>query len=62
MTRTRTADQEPLIVDGSGMLCATLSLHLRTWLPGTPAGTVVHVVATAPAARSTFQVRTWGFP
>ncbi|WP_432026418.1 hypothetical protein [Streptomyces sp. 1222.5] len=45
------------------MQCATLPLHLREWLPGTLAGTVVLVlvVATAPADRSTFPGSGLGF-
>ncbi|MET8508820.1 sulfurtransferase TusA family protein [Streptomyces sp. NPDC004787] len=37
-------------VDGTGLLCVTLLLRLREEIEGAPAGTVVHVVATDPAA------------
>lgn len=39
-----------LVVDGTGLLCVTLLLRLRKQIDGVPAGTVVHVVATDPAA------------
>ncbi|MEU5947602.1 sulfurtransferase TusA family protein [Micromonospora sp. NPDC047465] len=37
-------------VDGSGLLCVTLLIRLREEIDGVPPGTVVHVVATDPAA------------
>ncbi|MEV0976451.1 hypothetical protein [Streptomyces sp. NPDC049915] len=39
-----------ITVDGSGLLCVTLLLHPRMGVDGAQAGTVVHVVATDPAA------------
>ncbi|MFJ8107639.1 sulfurtransferase TusA family protein [Streptomyces sp. NPDC096132] len=39
-----------LTVDGTGLLCVTLLLRLRRAIDGAAAGTVVHVVATDPAA------------
>ncbi|GAA1382594.1 hypothetical protein GCM10009639_01910 [Kitasatospora putterlickiae] len=39
-----------VVVDGSGMLCVTLLLHLRKRIAGHPAGTTVHIVSTDPAA------------
>ncbi|MFK3732294.1 sulfurtransferase TusA family protein [Streptomyces sp. NPDC088090] len=39
-----------LVVDGTGLLCVTLLLRLRERIAHAPAGTVVHVVATDPAA------------
>lgn len=53
--RPRTADDLPpgeadLIVDGTGLLCVTLLLRLRKPIGGAPPGTVVHVIATDPAA------------
>lgn len=39
-----------LTVDGTGLLCVTLLLRLRRAIGGAPPGTVVHVVATDPAA------------
>ncbi|MFD7460716.1 MULTISPECIES: sulfurtransferase TusA family protein [unclassified Streptomyces] len=42
---------EPAItVDGTGLLCVTLLLRLRTAIQGAEAGTLVHVIATDPAA------------
>ncbi|MEU4640599.1 sulfurtransferase TusA family protein [Micromonospora sp. NPDC023814] len=37
-------------VDGSGLLCVTLLLRLRKEIDVVPPGTVVHVIATDPAA------------
>ncbi|MFF8601366.1 sulfurtransferase TusA family protein [Streptomyces sp. NPDC015232] len=39
-----------ITVDGTGLLCVTLLLRLRKEIEGAPPGTVVHVVATDPAA------------
>ena len=39
-----------LTVDGTGLLCVTLLLRLRKTIDGVAAGTVVHVIATDPAA------------
>ncbi|MEV0181978.1 sulfurtransferase TusA family protein [Streptomyces sp. NPDC050625] len=39
-----------LTVDGTGLLCVTLLLKLRAAIDGAPPGTVVHVIATDPAA------------
>jgi tRNA 2-thiouridine synthesizing protein A len=39
-----------LTVDGTGLLCVTLLLRLRKRIEGVPPGTVVHVIATDPAA------------
>ncbi|MFH8471644.1 sulfurtransferase TusA family protein [Streptomyces sp. NPDC018000] len=39
-----------ITVDGTGLLCVTLLLRLRRQIEGAPAGTVVHVIATDPAA------------
>ncbi|MCG6494260.1 sulfurtransferase TusA family protein [Kitasatospora sp. A2-31] len=50
MTRTTGGVSTPLLVDGSGMLCVTLLLHLRRLIAGAPGGTIVHVVTTDPAA------------
>jgi tRNA 2-thiouridine synthesizing protein A len=38
-----------ITVDGTGLLCVTLLLRLRK-IDGAPPGTVVHVIATDPAA------------
>ncbi|MFH8622838.1 sulfurtransferase TusA family protein [Streptomyces vietnamensis] len=39
-----------ITVDGTGLLCVTLLLRLRKEIDGVAPGTVVHVVATDPAA------------
>ncbi|MFD3354251.1 sulfurtransferase TusA family protein [Streptomyces fradiae] len=39
-----------IVVDGTGLLCVTLLLRLRARVAGAEPGTVVHVVATDPAA------------
>ncbi|MFF0297627.1 sulfurtransferase TusA family protein [Kitasatospora sp. NPDC004614] len=39
-----------LTVDGRGLLCVTLLLRLRAAITDAPAGTIVHVHATDPAA------------
>ncbi|WP_314612873.1 sulfurtransferase TusA family protein [Streptomyces stackebrandtii] len=39
-----------LVVDGTGLLCVTLLLRLRKEIEGAAPDTVVHVVATDPAA------------
>lgn len=39
-----------LTVDGTGLLCVTLLLRLRKGIDGAGPGTVVHVIATDPAA------------
>ncbi|MFD4582323.1 sulfurtransferase TusA family protein [Streptomyces sp. NPDC058423] len=39
-----------LVVDGTGLLCVTLLLRMRKAIDGAAPGTVVHVVATDPAA------------
>ncbi|NNN32878.1 sulfurtransferase TusA family protein [Streptomyces sp. S3(2020)] len=44
---TTTAD---ITVDGTGLLCVTLLLKLRARIDGAEPGSVVHVIATDPAA------------
>ncbi|GLX49524.1 hypothetical protein Shyhy01_24740 [Streptomyces hygroscopicus subsp. hygroscopicus] len=39
-----------ITVDGTGLLCVTLLLRLRGEIDGAEPGTVVHVIATDPAA------------
>ncbi|MGW3498712.1 sulfurtransferase TusA family protein [Streptomyces sp. NPDC001020] len=39
-----------ITVDGTGLLCVTLLLKLRAAVDGADAGTIVHVIATDPAA------------
>ncbi|MFG3214706.1 sulfurtransferase TusA family protein [Streptomyces tendae] len=50
MTRPSPAAESALTVDGTGLLCVTLLLRLRKEIDGAPTGTVVHVIATDPAA------------
>lgn len=38
------------VFDGGDQLCVTLLLELRRFITGLPAATVVHVIATDPAA------------
>ncbi|SCD32595.1 TusA-related sulfurtransferase [Streptomyces sp. BpilaLS-43] len=45
-----TAPVPAITVDGTGMLCVTLLLKLRKEIDGAEPGTVVHVIATDPAA------------
>lgn len=47
---TEAPADEPITVDGTGMLCVALLLHLRKHIDGRPPGTLVHVIATDPAA------------
>jgi tRNA 2-thiouridine synthesizing protein A len=44
------APSADITVDGTGLLCVTLLLRLRARIAGAGAGTVVHVIATDPAA------------
>ncbi|MFE2088751.1 sulfurtransferase TusA family protein [Streptomyces sp. NPDC059460] len=39
-----------ITVDGTGLLCVTLLLRLRSRIADAEPGTVVHVIATDPAA------------
>ncbi|MFF3247340.1 sulfurtransferase TusA family protein [Streptomyces sp. NPDC002870] len=41
---------QPLVIDGTGMLCAVLLLHLRARIAEAPPGTEVHLIADDPAA------------
>ncbi|MFF9587214.1 sulfurtransferase TusA family protein [Streptomyces achromogenes] len=54
MRQTRPMNREipapGITVDGTGLLCVTLLLRLRKEIDGAPPGTVVHVIATDPAA------------
>ncbi|MGY1401313.1 sulfurtransferase TusA family protein [Streptomyces sp. SS10] len=45
-----TAPIPHITVDGTGLLCVTLLLRLRKEIDGAAPGTVVHVIATDPAA------------
>jgi TusA-related sulfurtransferase len=40
----------PVVIDGEGKLCVTLLLELRDRIQGLPPGTLVHLIATDPAA------------
>ncbi|MFJ3274059.1 sulfurtransferase TusA family protein [Streptomyces sp. NPDC086776] len=46
----RPAPAADIRVDGTGLLCVTLLLRLRAAIDGAGPGTVVHVIATDPAA------------
>ncbi|MFI7311025.1 sulfurtransferase TusA family protein [Streptomyces hygroscopicus] len=50
MTHLSALPGADLTVDGTGLLCVTVLLRLRNRIDGAPPGTVVHVVATDPAA------------
>ncbi len=50
MTPSLSFPEPDLTVDGTGLLCVTLLLRLREQIGDTPPGTVVHVIATDPAA------------
>ncbi|MGQ4486020.1 sulfurtransferase TusA family protein [Streptomyces sp. SAS_281] len=39
-----------ITIDGTGLLCVTLLLRLRKEIDGAEPGTVVHIIATDPAA------------
>lgn len=39
-----------LLIDGTGMLCVTLLLHLRERIRDAAPDTIVHVIVTDPAA------------
>ncbi|MGW7308610.1 MULTISPECIES: sulfurtransferase TusA family protein [Streptomyces] len=49
MTETL-APPADITVDGTGLLCVILLLRLRARIDDAAAGTVVHVIATDPAA------------
>ena len=40
----------PVVIDGAGKLCVTLLLELRDRIQSLPPGTLVHLIATDPAA------------
>jgi len=50
MTPASSFPEADLTVDGTGLLCETLLLRLREKIGDAPPGTVVHAVATDPAA------------
>lgn len=52
MPEPRQADDRPanLVIDGEDRQCVALLLELRRHLSNQPAGTVVHLIATDPAA------------
>ncbi|WP_409474562.1 sulfurtransferase TusA family protein [Streptomyces sp. HC307] len=50
MSRPTPPAEADLTVDGTGLLCVTLLLRLRRAIDGAAPGTVVHVIATDPAA------------
>lgn len=50
MSATHPPQGEPLVVDGTGMLCAVLLLHLRKQISHAPPATVIHLTTDDPAA------------
>ncbi|MDQ0939327.1 sulfurtransferase TusA family protein [Streptomyces sp. V1I1] len=51
MTATLPAPPDrPLVIDGTGMLCVVLLLHLRARIADAPPGMEVHLIADDPAA------------
>jgi tRNA 2-thiouridine synthesizing protein A len=45
-----TAPGEPVVIDGGDRACVRLLLELRDRIAGLPAGTVIHLTASDPAA------------
>jgi tRNA 2-thiouridine synthesizing protein A len=41
---------DPVVIDGGNRSCVTLLLELRARLTDLPAGTVIHLIASDPAA------------
>jgi len=41
---------EPVAIDGGGLACVRLLLELRDRISGLPAGTLIHLTASDPAA------------
>lgn len=41
---------EPLVIDGGDLACVRLLLELPDRIAGPPAGTVIHLIASDPAA------------
>jgi tRNA 2-thiouridine synthesizing protein A len=42
--------QQPVVIDGGDRTCVRLLLELRTHIAEQPGGTLVHLIATDPAA------------
>jgi tRNA 2-thiouridine synthesizing protein A len=42
--------QEPAVIDGGDRACVRLLLELRAHISGLPGGTVIHLIASDPAA------------
>ncbi|HEU5392436.1 MAG TPA: sulfurtransferase TusA family protein [Streptosporangiaceae bacterium] len=42
--------RDPVIIDGGDRACVRLLLELRARISGLPAGTVIHLIASDPAA------------
>jgi tRNA 2-thiouridine synthesizing protein A len=42
--------REPVVIDGGDRSCVRLLLELRARILGPPAGTVIHLIASDPAA------------
>jgi tRNA 2-thiouridine synthesizing protein A len=45
-----TAPGEPVVIDGGDCACARLLLELRDRIASLPAGTIIHLTASDPAA------------
>ena len=45
-----TPRQTPVVIDGGDRACGALLLELRARISGLPAGTVIHLIASDPAA------------
>ena len=48
-----TSPPEPVVIDGGDRACIALLLELRARISDLPAGTVIHLIASDPAAPST---------
>ena len=46
----RRAAQPPVVIDGGDRTCVSLLLELRTHMAKLPGGTLIHLIATDPAA------------
>jgi tRNA 2-thiouridine synthesizing protein A len=52
-----TPPPEPVVIDGGDRACVTLILELRARISHLPAGTVIHLIASDPAA--SIDLRAW---
>jgi len=49
-TPGRQPAKQPVVIDGGDRTCVRLLLELRTHIGGLPGGTLIHLIATDPAA------------